>query len=320
MPDNNPDPQLEESTQPPSTSFSKFKDEPPIEETPIQPTADTPSDSLPPTTPEDPPLALKSTPPPKPVKTSPFKFVTLIVIIILVLVIGYLGYRFLYGSSSDVPTPTPVATSAPTPTPDPTSSWKSHITSLYRINYPEDIDASILPENTLVLTKYGPTQAENTEFYDGISLTIKPSVLTNQTIIEYVEDKVSSLLSGNEGTTISSAIEEITVAGYPGYTFTADSPLLVYTMIFISPNPTSSSFLEITDSSQDPGNLGFKTTVDEILETIEFQGISSTSYTCPDSEYIDCMPVADGDPDPRCDQVYLDWAMASCPDFLGAAY
>lgn len=179
------------------------------------------------------------------------------------------------------------------------------------------MQASILPENTLVLTQYGPTQADNTEFYDGISLTIKSSSLENESLISYIERRVSEVLSS--GGEITSAIQETTIAEYPGYTFTATN-LLPFKMIFLQSSPTSQTFIEITDSSLDPGSLGFDATVIEILETVEMMESPENGYACPETEYINCMPVADADPDPRCEQEYLDWALTNCDNFLGPTY
>lgn len=49
----------------------------------------------------------------------------------------------------------------------------------------------------------------------------------------------------------------------------------------------------------------------------------NTTFICPKSEYVDCMPKVDEttpSPDPRCNQTYLKWAKNNCPDFKGALY
>ncbi len=43
------------------------------------------------------------------------------------------------------------------------------------------------------------------------------------------------------------------------------------------------------------------------------------SYTCPDSEWVDCMP-GPSTPKLRCQKDYLDWMRDNCPNFQGAAY
>lgn len=47
------------------------------------------------------------------------------------------------------------------------------------------------------------------------------------------------------------------------------------------------------------------------------------TYSCPGSEYINCMPMISDTPykpNPKCSQDFLSWARASCPNFKGAAY
>jgi hypothetical protein len=46
---------------------------------------------------------------------------------------------------------------------------------------------------------------------------------------------------------------------------------------------------------------------------------SSTEYTCPTTEYVDCMP-GPGPAKPQCAKEYLQWAQENCSNFQGAAY
>ena len=43
------------------------------------------------------------------------------------------------------------------------------------------------------------------------------------------------------------------------------------------------------------------------------------TYICPETEWVDCMPGPDM-PKPWCEPEYLEWAMANCDGFQGAAY
>jgi len=43
------------------------------------------------------------------------------------------------------------------------------------------------------------------------------------------------------------------------------------------------------------------------------------AYSCPETQWIGCMPGPEA-PDPRCNQSYLNWAMANCPGFKEAAW
>jgi len=43
-------------------------------------------------------------------------------------------------------------------------------------------------------------------------------------------------------------------------------------------------------------------------------------YTCPDTEWVDCMPGPDRVKTNLCDTSFLEWAQLNCPGFQGAAY
>ena len=55
---------------------------------------------------------------------------------------------------------------------------------------------------------------------------------------------------------------------------------------------------------------------DSIANTFKF--VNDSDYTCPDSEWIDCMP-GPGPAKPQCQPDFLNWAKANCPGFQGAA-
>lgn len=46
----------------------------------------------------------------------------------------------------------------------------------------------------------------------------------------------------------------------------------------------------------------------------------TSNYKCPSIEWIDCMPIVEESRKYQCEQPYLDWATANCPNFKGAAY
>ena len=47
--------------------------------------------------------------------------------------------------------------------------------------------------------------------------------------------------------------------------------------------------------------------------------IPNNKFTCPQSEYVDCMPGPDARYRPECEKPYLEWATKNCPGFKGAA-
>lgn len=44
-----------------------------------------------------------------------------------------------------------------------------------------------------------------------------------------------------------------------------------------------------------------------------------TTYECPKTEYVDCMPGPDAHYRPLCETAFLQWAQKNCPGFKGAA-
>lgn len=44
------------------------------------------------------------------------------------------------------------------------------------------------------------------------------------------------------------------------------------------------------------------------------------SFSCPSSKWINCMPIGGQSRKYQCEQPYLDWAKANCPNFKGAAF
>lgn len=54
---------------------------------------------------------------------------------------------------------------------------------------------------------------------------------------------------------------------------------------------------------------------DQILSTFKF-----TQYSCPETEYVNCMPIVTPEKQHLCDKNYLAWAQANCPTFKGATY
>lgn len=47
---------------------------------------------------------------------------------------------------------------------------------------------------------------------------------------------------------------------------------------------------------------------------------TSTAYKCPQTDYVDCMPVVGDGIKFECTQQYLNWAKLNCPTFKGATY
>ncbi|MCX6730626.1 MAG: hypothetical protein NTZ55_02155, partial [Candidatus Roizmanbacteria bacterium] len=46
---------------------------------------------------------------------------------------------------------------------------------------------------------------------------------------------------------------------------------------------------------------------------------TKTTYTCPQTQYVDCMPGPNKAVKVECSTAFLKWAQLNCPNFKGAA-
>lgn len=47
---------------------------------------------------------------------------------------------------------------------------------------------------------------------------------------------------------------------------------------------------------------------------------ATPAYTCPQTEWVNCMPILTPETQKSCTKEYLDWATKNCSNFKGAAY
>lgn len=209
------------------------------------------------------------TPAPKPKSSN-----KLLIGLIFILLLAFLGGAYFYfRSQSQIQTPgvqelTPPETQeTPSPTPDPTADWKTYTTSTYLVKYPEDLITREDEGSTIAISKWGPTQTEGTELFDGYSITFQIKEVSDTTPQEYAD----TLISETKDVGISEITEEpsaITINSYQGVTYTEEG-LGTYKHIILG-SDNNSSLMLISIIVSDPGNLGFQETVDQILSTFEF--------------------------------------------------
>ena len=203
--------------------------------------------------------------------------VPILIIILVVALVGGVGF-FVYQSSKsgqkapqiqEITSPAPQKTMPPSPSPTtgPMSKWKTFQSSTYKVSYPPNLDVNELDANALALSKWGPTQKADTEFYDGVSLSFTPQEIPNTTLQGFVQTKVDEI--NDVGiSTILSGPDPITINSYKGLRYTEQGLGIFKTTVVESKDGLM--FIEIVDSTVDPGNLGFDKTVNQILSTFEF--------------------------------------------------
>lgn len=180
-----------------------------------------------------------------------------------------------------IPSSLPTEVFSPTPTVDPTANWLTYKKEniCYTFKYPKEftldekltwkIENKNIPEETLVdLFWVGPSQAKDTEFYDGISLMFShPLEIENTSLKDYVGNKIEKIKK-EETAEIIKPMEEITINGINGYTYTIQG-LGIFQSIFLQ-SPDETCTVEITNATNDPTNQGYQKTIDKIFLTFKF--------------------------------------------------
>ncbi len=148
-----------------------------------------------------------------------------------------------------------------------TSGWETHTASTYKVKYPSDVQVNEQEGGRLLLTKSGPTQKTETEFYDGLSLSFHQFDLSGTNLETYVQGKIDE--SEEAGIfEIISGPSPVNIGNYSGRTYTSQG-VITFRYIYLQSTDGSKS-MEIIDSTIDPGNLGFEETVNQILSTFQF--------------------------------------------------
>jgi hypothetical protein len=154
---------------------------------------------------------------------------------------------------------------SPSATPDPTASWQTYLSSKlgFSLKYPAEVKATEdAVNNSVYFSLLGPTQKEGTEFFDGISLSIKSGSLGGKTLKEFVDtvgvdDEVSQIVSGPEVTTI---------AGLSAYKLRIRG-LGEFDYYYFQKG--ASGYLELVNNTLDPENQGFLQTASLMMESLK---------------------------------------------------
>jgi hypothetical protein len=148
------------------------------------------------------------------------------------------------------------------------ASWETYTSSEsgFTIKHPGNVTPTVLHEGEQTITVFtlvGPTQKKDTEFYDGISLQLMTGELGNETLEEYVEADEAAL---SQHATITKKTTPTEINGVNGYTYAATGEGDV-TFIYL---PDGGAYLKIANLTKDPGNLGYETIAQNMLQTLHF--------------------------------------------------
>lgn len=174
--------------------------------------------------------------------------------------VGWVGYQFkdrMPTQNSEAPSPTEEAAATPTAN----LLTYSHPNPKYAFNYSSDLEFQSMADGSVVLTKWGPTQKQGTEFYDGISLNFKAGQLNGQTLKDFVDQKAAEL----GGVFETSSVTEATLGSFPGYQFHVKGYVEGdYYYLDLGTN----SYLEVINATKDPTSAGFAATVMQVLGSL----------------------------------------------------
>ena len=207
-----------------------------------------------------------------PVQNTPQKGASLTMILSLLLLLATAIAVFFYWQNTKLrrqllqatvqSTPTPL----PSPTTDSTTNWKTYASASYQVQYPSDLEERKPAESVFTVVKWGPTQTDGTELFDGYAITFQ-TVETSFSPKEYADAKIKETTSFSDYTLVE-GLTETSINGLAAYTFTW-SGNGVFEEIILS-NEEGDELVQISISISDPGDVGFRETVDQILATFEF--------------------------------------------------
>lgn len=137
----------------------------------------------------------------------------------------------------------------------------------FSIEYSEEITAEERADGYTSFYLFGPTQEENTEFYDGISIRIRQEELEeNMTLEEKAEELVNQVSPVGE---ITQEVQETTLNGYEGYTYSSLTVGSETTSYLLKYPGSETKYLHVVNATADPEDQGYEETAETMLSTLE---------------------------------------------------
>jgi hypothetical protein len=149
---------------------------------------------------------------------------------------------------------------------DSTASWRTYSKNGFSFKYPKDIKLTENSDNSVDLSRDGPTQQQQTESTDGIGILFVPRTLSSQTLEQWVDKSIADSIGV---VTVSEGKKSVSLNSYSGFTYTITGLGTQRNTILQSPF-SPMSFVQIINSTQDPTNKGFDAEVNQVLATFKF--------------------------------------------------
>jgi len=167
------------------------------------------------------------------------------------------------------PTTTLTAGTTETPSPSSTREYKNSKMGI-SLQYPEDMEITSNEDGSISVSKWGPTQKENTELFDGITINISQASLgTNTDLLSLInadiEQKREQLSPDYK---ILESPTPYTLWYKTGaFTYKAEEVFGSVTYFYLP--QSSGKFLLISTHYPDPQNTGFELQAEKIVRSIK---------------------------------------------------
>jgi|GEM_PF-1760377 len=170
----------------------------------------------------------------------------------------------------DVASPSAVIVAAPTAHAI-TDSWKiySDANNYYTIKYPSDVKLQAPDNSTINFVKWGPSQKPQTEFYDGVSITITTGQLkTGETLEMLVNNDIAEQQASlGADFKINKPLTTIVINGVSGLTYDGEAAFGNTNHAYFTVGKTN--FISIANNTNDPKNQGYEDLAADIIGTLQ---------------------------------------------------
>src|SRR3989344_4024045 len=191
---------------------------------------------------------------------------------LLIIIFVLAGYRFASLRRPE-PTANPSAPETPSditptrfivPIPD---NWLTYTSpdKSFSFRYPPDMEKTSNKDGTITLVKFGPSQTEGTEVYDGLILTFKSGSHAENSIRELAESERQKGLNEPAIEKVGELLE-VNFTSQPGwsYSITGQGNFVHYFL------PLSGTrYLQVTQLLEDPKSQNFHAINGNILSSLE---------------------------------------------------
>ena len=130
----------------------------------------------------------------------------------------------------------------------------------FSIKYPKDVPINNHEDGLVSFEVWGPSQKPDTEFYDGLSISLQPRQLDGKTLDQIVSDNIK----GSEevwGIAIDPA-KPVTIGGVSGLTYKAGDHQYYYLPL------KNDWYLELFNLTNDPTNQGYEKQASDMINTL----------------------------------------------------